>query len=152
MLNLKSTILIGLLPISLCIGLGVLLYSMHFGSVIIDTNSLASEQEKALNTLKILFCICHLSNTVPFEDINTLTTCYTECLRILNDPVVIQHLQSLEGFYPSIPSNIREYLICSFEAAGYHLADDTAIFRDKMWGVGDELIEIIITIDDIRRV
>lgn len=47
MLNLKSAIVLGLFPISLCIGLGVLLYNMY-GHVPVEDISLTREQIRVL--------------------------------------------------------------------------------------------------------
>jgi len=58
MLNLKSTIIFGLLPISLCLGLGLIVYNMFAG------DGLTPDQAMAIRKLSRMIEIClEYSNT-----------------------------------------------------------------------------------------
>jgi len=104
MLNLKSTIIMGLFPISLCIGLGVLLYNMHFGY-----NSLTSEQAIALSYLNDLYDICVKYSNTNLNDEGTIRD-YTQCINILNNPEFIKALQSLDCFYKNIEATRKDFM------------------------------------------
>jgi len=95
MLNLKSAIVLGLFPISLCIGLGVLLYNMY-GHVPVEDISLTREQIRVLWTLRQIVKICFMCNALGDENIILLRICANRCIELLIDPVFIRSLRSFD--------------------------------------------------------
>jgi|SRR5690606_10181425 len=108
MIGFKSSTTIILLPIGLCVGLGLLFYNIYNAYY----PSLTPEQALALSNLNEMYEICVKYSNYD-GDRTKLYGDYLKCLNILRDESFVQALQSLECFYTNI-DGAREDLLEGF--------------------------------------
>ena len=144
MLNFKSTIIFGLLPISLCLGLGLIVYNMF-------ADSFTPDQAMALRKLSRMIEICQeYSSTYRngFGEGRLSIENYNWCVKTLKDPEFIRALNSLECFYENI-DGAREDLLEAFESLNEGTTTGQK-FSHNMLVISNNIKDIITIINNNR--